>query len=286
MSSKKDDTQATDDKVGGLPKDPGLGGFKAAAAGAFGTSTRTAPRPDEAEKPAPANAPAERGLHAVPPATDVVVRRAPSVPTAVQSVMAVDLDAGDVEIRIEVPNLGDEGAKLTQCLVNIESPVRDRFASYQTTTKQATGQEPNNAVVVRRAFLHARKDDKFADLLAAVKNRSRLAEDVDDDPDGLLGPAEGRRSARGRMKNSVQQSFRPTRQELATYDAFWQGYGFPSRSDFLNALLDLFLPELPSQPRARRAGTSAAVAKATQSASKDTADQPAESATAQEDSSN
>ncbi|WP_459963920.1 hypothetical protein [Nocardia sp. IFM 10818] len=192
----------------------------------------------------------------------------------------MDLDA-DGEVRVEVPNLGADGAKLTQCLVNIESGVRDRFGHYQTVAKQSTGQEPNNAVVVRRAFVHARKADAFAELLIAVRNRSRLVEDEDDDPDGLLGPVEGRRSARGRMKNSVQQSFRPSRQELATYDAFWQGYGFPSRSDFLDAILDLFLPELPPQPRARRA--SAAAGKTTAAADKAAAE-PAESGTAQGDS--
>ncbi|MFD1277887.1 hypothetical protein ACFQ51_55810 [Streptomyces kaempferi] len=51
------------------------------------------------------------------------------------------------------------------------------------------------------------------------------------------------------MKDSTQQSFRPSRQELAVYDGYAAAHGFDNRSDFLDAVLGGFLPALPAAPR-------------------------------------
>ncbi|MEV3996659.1 hypothetical protein AB0K62_13415 [Streptomyces halstedii] len=134
----------------------------------------------------------------------------------------------------------------------VSTSVRDRIAQYQLTKKMEAGKEPTNSVVVRRAFLHAKRGDLFRKLLSAVHHRQNPVEDEDYDDDGLLGEVVGRRAERGRMKDSQQQSFRPSYQELATYDAFSTAYGFPSRSDFLDACLDEFLPTMPSGGRRGR----------------------------------
>ncbi|NUP35751.1 MAG: hypothetical protein HOY76_01690 [Streptomyces sp.] len=128
----------------------------------------------------------------------------------------------------------------------VSGSVRERFAHYQLTKKMQTGKEPTNAVVVRRAVLNARKNDLFAQLLEQVRHRQQPVEEEDHDPDGLFGEVPGRRAERGRMKDSVQQSFRPSYQELEVIDAMTTAYGFPSRSDFLDAALDAFLPPLPA----------------------------------------
>jgi hypothetical protein len=133
----------------------------------------------------------------------------------------------------------------------VSQNVRDRFAYYQLSKKMAGDKEPSNALVVRRAFLHAKRGDLFAKLLTDVYQQQNAVDDEDYDEDGMLGEVVGRRAVRGRLKDSGQQSFRPSEQELATYDAYSQAYGFPSRSDFLTAVLDEFLPQLPASGRRR-----------------------------------
>ncbi|MGN2642282.1 hypothetical protein ACTD5D_40165 [Nocardia takedensis] len=174
----------------------------------------------------------------------------------------MNLDTREFEIGpvvVSVTDLGTAGQEATDCLVNVNAAVRQRFTAYQTDCKLTTGKEPSNGMVVRRAFTAARKEgaDVFAGMLASLDSNQVLSdEDEDDDPDGILGPVPGRRVARGRMKDSAQQSFRPSKQELATYDAVSDAFGFPSRSDFISALLDYFLPQLPATKtrRARKAG--------------------------------
>jgi hypothetical protein len=156
----------------------------------------------------------------------------------------------DVPIdQVQVPALGPAGARATQCTVMISQNVRDRFAHYQLSKKMAGDREPSNALVVRRAFLHCKRNDLFGKLLSDVYQQNNAVDDEDYDEDGMLGEVVGRRAVRGRLKDSGQQSFRPSEQELVTYDAYSQAYGFPSRSDFLNAVLDEFLPQLPSGRR-------------------------------------
>jgi hypothetical protein len=157
------------------------------------------------------------------------------------------LQGGTIEVRI--PALGPAGARATQCTVMVSSSVRDRFAHYQLAKKMAGDKEPSNALVVRRAFLYCKRQDLFGKLLTDVYQQHNAVEDEDYDEDGMLGEVIGRRAVRGRLKDSGQQSFRPSEQELVTYDAYSQAYGFPSRSDFLNAVLDEFLPQLPAGRR-------------------------------------
>ncbi|MGW7671565.1 hypothetical protein ACWGJX_31245 [Streptomyces sp. NPDC054775] len=115
--------------------------------------------------------------------------------------------------------------------------------------KVQTGSEPTNAVVVKRAFLHAHKNDLWAELREAVRHRQHPINAEDDDPDGLFGDVPARRVDRGGVKHSVQQSFRPSPQELGVYDGYAAAHGFDNRSDFIDAVLDAFLPELPASQR-------------------------------------
>ncbi|WP_328545420.1 hypothetical protein [Streptomyces europaeiscabiei] len=158
----------------------------------------------------------------------------------------------DVQIdQVQVPSLGPAGARATQCTVMVSHSVRERFAHYQLSKKMAGDKEPSNALVVRRAFLYCKRNNLFGKVLADVYQQHNAVDEEDYDEDGMLGEVVGRRAVRGRLKDSGQQSFRPSEQELANYDAFCQAYGFPSRSDFLNAVLDEFLPQLPTAGRRR-----------------------------------
>lgn len=139
--------------------------------------------------------------------------------------------------------------RITQCTVNVSVNVRDRFAAYQLAKKLEKGSEPTNAVVVRRAILHARRNDLFAQMLESIRHRQAPLDDEDDDPDGLFGDVQGRRVERGRGRDMAQQSFRPSYEELGIIDALVSGYGFDNRSEFLDAALDAFLPPLPDKRR-------------------------------------
>lgn len=181
------------------------------------------------------------------PSTEVEVR-AVSVPVT-RTPTPPGLQGGTIEVQ--VPALGPTGARATQCTVMISTGVRDRFAHYQLAKKVAGEREPSNALVIRRAFIHAKRANLFGKLLADLYHQTNALDEEDYDEDGLLGDVIGRRTIRGRLKETGQQSFRPSEQELATYDAFSQAYGFPSRSDFLDCVLDEFLPQLPASGRRR-----------------------------------
>ena len=198
----------------------------------------TAPAPD----PRPEQSPREQR-----PSTEVEVRAVPVPMTSTW--VPPGLRGGTIEVQ--VPALGPAGARATQCTVMLSTAVRDRFAHYQLAKKMAGEKEPSNALVVRRAFLHAKRGNLFGKLLADAYHQANAVDDEDYDEDGLLGDVIGRRTVRGRLKETGQQSFRPSEQELATYDAYSQAYGFPSRSDFLDAVLDEFLPQLPASGRRR-----------------------------------
>lgn len=210
----------------------------------------TVPSPAPApEQPATPERPKQETPPAAPetPSTEVEVR-AVTVPVT-RTPVPPGLQGGTIEVQ--VPALGPTGARATQCTVMVSTAVRDRFAHYQLAKKMAGEKEPSNALVVRRAFLHAKRNNLFGKLLADVYHQQNQVDDEDYDEDGLLGDVVGRRTVRGRMKQTGQQSFRPSEQELATYDAYSQAYGFPSRSDFLDAVLDEFLPQLPASGRRR-----------------------------------
>ncbi|WP_425824640.1 hypothetical protein [Streptomyces fractus] len=73
-------------------------------------------------------------------------------------------------------------------------------------------------------------------------------EDLDTDLDNLFCDVSERRPERGvSARRTTEQSFRLSRQDLAVYDAFADAHGFANRSDFLNAVLDAFLPALPAR---------------------------------------
>jgi hypothetical protein len=202
-----------------------------------------------AQEPQPEPEPAApaRDEQAAPtaPGREVDVR-AVSVPTT-RTPVPPGLQGGPVEVR--VPALGPAGVRATQCTVMVSNSVRDRFAHYQLAKKMAGEKEPSNALVVRRAFLYCKRKDLFVALLTDVYQQHNAVDEEDYDEDGMLGEVVDRRVVRGRLKDSGQQSFRPSEQELVTYDAYSQAYGFPSRSDFLGAVLDAFLPQLPASGR-------------------------------------
>ncbi|MFJ2774279.1 hypothetical protein [Streptomyces sp. NPDC087300] len=131
----------------------------------------------------------------------------------------------------------------------VEGQVRKRFANYQTLKRLETGHEPTNAVVVRRAFLHAKKEDLWAQLRERARHRQQPVTEDDLDPDGLFGDVPARRVERGVIRGSVQQSFRPSWQELAVYDSYAEQLQFGNRSVFLDTVLDAFLPDLPVSGR-------------------------------------
>ncbi|MFI0822277.1 hypothetical protein ACH4TX_42110 [Streptomyces sp. NPDC021098] len=278
-------TDQQDGRRGGLPEDDALDGFSVAANAATAPrKRRRAPAPEasasESEAPAVDTAPqpgqVEPEQQSAPePPTEVepppIVEESQPEPARTALVPQPTPSSGKLPASaapaiertpapapadrqpttVQIRNLGEPGQRATQCTIMVSSSVRDRFAHYQLTKKMQTGKEPTNAIVVRRAVLHARKNDLFAQLLEKVRHQQQPVEDEDHDPDGLFGEVPGRRAERGRMKDSVQQSFRPSYQELEVIDAITKAYGFPSRSDFLDAALDAFLPALPASGKAR-----------------------------------
>jgi hypothetical protein len=238
-------------KNGGLPEDDGsLDGFalpQAAAAAFAPPARRSAPpahpaspigtaaetlRPAGASFTAPAPAPA--------PAAAVLPDMAPSDQTPRPATQHHPAPTAYSRADSQDP---------FPCLIMVDTEVRSRFEQYQTTQKLATGHEPTNAVVVRRAFLHAKRHDLFQQLREDVRHQQQPLAEEDLDEDGLFGDVPNRRVERGRTKSRTQQSFRPSGRELAVYDRFCDSYLFPNRSDFLNSILDAFLPPLPAGPK-------------------------------------
>jgi hypothetical protein len=226
------------ERLGGLPDDPDL-------AAAF------ARRPQR-EKPRVAKAPEAP----VAPLPVVAEEPAPVVEPEAPEPVLVPAQPAPVEsirpdpIALTFPDLGPTGKLTMQCAVNISLDVRDRFDTYQAAKTQETSRTPTNAVVVRRAVNAANNAGAFFEIRERALARLQPDEDDEDDSGSLFGEVEGRRSARGRIKQTAQQPFRPSRQELAVIDVIWEGYGFPSRSDFLDAVLDWWLPDIPrKKPR-------------------------------------
>jgi hypothetical protein len=201
---------------------------------AAGVTNPAAPAPAPAARPAPAAVPEPKAASA-------------PAPLPAQPAKATDTPAVPAPLDIQRPQVGDQ--RSTQCTVNVHAGVRARFAAYQLAKKVEAGAEPTNAVVVRRAVLHARKFNLFAQMLETVRHEQTPAEAEDDDPDGLFGDVVGRRAERGRVRQVAQLPFRPSYRELAVIDAMAAAYGFANRSEFLNAALDEFLPLLQDKRR-------------------------------------
>lgn len=219
---------------GGLPEEDGdLDAFAAATVSAFASPRRSLP----ASAPPQAADTTSGPSRPQPPATARPEPEPREAPPAVQ-----------LPVAASVQNT------TTGCTINVSTDVRARFAHYQLVQKVETGHEPTNAVVVRRAVLHVQKEQLFGQLLMLLRQGQQEIQEEDLDPDGLFGEAPERRTERGRVKDSTQQSFRPSWRELAVIDALTARHGFPSRSDFLTAVLDSFLPALP-KARTRTQGT-------------------------------
>lgn len=229
------------DRRGGLPEAPDL-------AAAF--AARPARRRPERPSPEPVEPPQE--VVETPEASPETEERqepqeepAPPPVALVPAQPAPPPAVSSPAVEIDLPNLGPIGKTTMQCAVNIELTVQARFAYYQDERKRVTGLEPTNAVVMRRAVSAANKKGVFPELLEAAQARLQTGEEEDEESSDLFGEVEGRKTSRGRTKATGQQPFRPSRQELAVIDALWQGFDFPSRSDFCNAVLDWWLPQIP-----------------------------------------
>ncbi|MER5890310.1 hypothetical protein ABT160_41330 [Streptomyces sp. NPDC001941] len=114
----------------------------------------------------------------------------------------------------------------------VDVDVLERFKSYQLDQKVKTRVEPANTVVVFLAINAAVQGDKLSELNSAPVDAG----------DGFLAiNAPGRRVSRERRRTD-QLSWRPTFGNLEQIDTLWPGHGFKDRSQFINAVLDLFLP--------------------------------------------
>ncbi|MFE4304763.1 hypothetical protein ACFRR6_01595 [Streptomyces sp. NPDC056891] len=123
----------------------------------------------------------------------------------------------------------------------VDVTVVARFSAYQTAQKVKTGAEPANTVVVFEAINAAMREGKLSELGKAPEG----------DPDDFLSiHTPGRRTSRERRKTD-QLSWRPTYGQLNKLDKVWKAH-FKDRSQFINAVLDDFLPELRKQRRPKQ----------------------------------
>lgn len=261
--SEKSKSKSDEQRSNGLPPANLNNAFAAKANDLLANRRGAAPRPappssaepasGESEDAAPAVTPLQRPLP--PPSVPRPPR--PSRPHAVAELTpqvetrTVTIAQGTVSF--EVPVLGEQGSTQRGLLINVDVEVRRRLEEYQDRCKREQGKAPINGVVIRDAFKHAGQTDSWKRLLDEENGRNGRVVDTSDPLDDLLGTVDGRRSVRGRVKNKTQLSFGPSRQEIATYDAFWEAIGFQDRSAFINALLHDFLPmEVERGRRGRR----------------------------------
>lgn len=266
------ETTTESERDGGLPKvDDPLAGFAAAALPPRRERRRERP-PEPKPQPEVAGEPAASSADTASTATTVeapaVSSEATAIPAQPTEPEPAPAAAAEVAVRTAPPNtpvvasprpLAGVGPRAsaaaaersTQCTINVSAAVRDRFAAFQLAKKLERGAEPTNAVVVRWAVLHAHRNGLYAQMREYVRHRVTPVYDEDDDPDGLFGDVPGRRAERGRTRDTVQQSFRPSLAELDRYDALAAEQGFANRSEFLDAALDAFLPQMPNRQRRR-----------------------------------
>lgn len=255
------------ERDGGLPKtDSPLAGFAADA-----LAPRRRRRRESEENPPPAAAepaaPAEQESAPAPPAARVeAVSAAPeasvpeqreqAAPEAPRAEVAVRQESSPAPLAVVQPMppvpaaTGPGEGRTTQCTINVSTAVRDRFAAFQLSKKLEAGSEPTNAVVVRWAVLHAHRNGLWAQMREYVRHQQTPTFLEDDDPDGLFGDVPAvRQTVRGRARDTVQQTLRPSLAELARYDQLAGQHGFGNRSEFLDAALDAFLPPLEKRRR-------------------------------------
>lgn len=242
-------------KRGGLPEEDGLAdAFTAAAAEAFPATARTRRRP-AAQPPAEVQPPDDEATATEAPASTPDVDSDPGSDSTTEAGATEPTPTAPPTPQLDPATqpsplpTATGGSHTVACTIMVSTEVQQRFSAYQSDQKSRHGNEPTNAVVVRRAVLHAKRHDLFPELLEQVRSRQQPLQDEDRDDEGLFGDVPTRRTERGRTKDSVQQSFRPSQHELAVIDALWQHHFFPSRSDFLNATLEAFFPKKASKKK-------------------------------------
>lgn len=229
MTPRQDDTHDSI-KRGGLPDgDVDLAALASSALGTSRNATKAAP----SGPPQPAGAVAAAAQPPAPPAPSAAPpqpRRSAPSPSATTRENAPAAD----------PSASDD--RFTQVTSIVEVEVLERFKAYQLDQKVRTKEEPSNTVVVFLAINAAVKDNKVAELNNAPA----------DDADGFLAiHAPGRRTSRERRRTD-QLSWRPTFGNLEMIDGLWPEHGFKDRSQFINAVLDAFLPEAKRSRRSKR----------------------------------
>ncbi|WP_225636773.1 hypothetical protein [Streptomyces solaniscabiei] len=114
----------------------------------------------------------------------------------------------------------------------MEVDVLERFKAYQLDQKVRTREEPSNTVVVFQAINAAVKSGKLGELNSQPE---------EDEGEFLSIHAPGRRTSRERRRTD-QLSWRPTFGNLDMIDGLWPEHNFKDRSQFINAVLDAYLP--------------------------------------------
>jgi hypothetical protein len=204
---------------GGLPDDPDLAAFAAAAEGAFGQ----APGPSG---PRPALALA---VPAPPGPAEPEIQRLPADEQA-------ELAADSTPALPDVPH----GDLIRQATISVAAEIAERFRAYQRQ-QSADGPAPSNAEVIFRALEACR--DRYAQVVASRRPQQ--------EPGRMFGaPVPGRR-ATSEARLSSQINYRPTYAEAAAIKDLAREAGAPSVSAFLDAVLDEVLPPLTSRPRGR-----------------------------------
>ncbi|MEU9416048.1 hypothetical protein [Streptomyces sp. NPDC048272] len=209
-------------KRGGLPD--GDADLAALASSALG--------PSRGGNPAPAAPPQPAGSSPSPTPSP-----GPPQPRAARTVAAPESPAQELD-DAEETNLQN---RFTQVTSIVDVAVLERFGAYQDAQKAKTGAEPANTVVVFEAINAAMRANKLGELSRAPEA----------DPDDFLAiHTPGRRTSRERRKTD-QLSWRPTFGQLGKLDTAWKAH-FKDRSQFINAVLDDFLPELKPKRRPKK----------------------------------
>ncbi len=118
-----------------------------------------------------------------------------------------------------------------QATVMVGVDVAERFRDYQKEQGRLGGQ-PTNTEIVLEALNDA--DGRYAALIAARQPQH--------DPSLRFPGRAYRRRATSEPRRTTQLAFRPSHAELEEIDRLWLEAGARSRSDFLDAVLDHFLP--------------------------------------------
>src|SRR6266536_1951151 len=118
-----------------------------------------------------------------------------------------------------------------QATVMVGVDVAERFRDYQKEQGRLGG-HPTTTEIVLEALNDA--DGRYAALIAARQPQH--------DPSLRFPGRAYRRRATSEPRRTTQLAFRPSHAELEEIDRLWLEAGARSRSDFLDAVLDDFLP--------------------------------------------